>query len=129
LIALGGDRSSDEYAPAARPVQAHLETRTMSDGTVIRRLHRLIGRDCRWLGRSCRIVDVLPQEARLVLELHEEMPPVQLDQYGQAAYRANEILELPLFDADGGFSEDLMLLLDGLTDEPRTTAGSRAAAA
>jgi len=101
----------------------------MTDHVIIHRLRRLIGRDCRWLGRDCRIVEVLPQEARLVLEMQEETPPVQIDQYGQAAYRGNEIVELPLFDDAGGFSEDLMLLLDELTDDARATAGGCAVAA
>jgi hypothetical protein len=97
----------------------------MTDHVIIQRLRGLIGRDCRWLGRHCRIVEMLSDEARLVLELQEETPPVQIDQYGQAAYRANEIVELPLFDADGGFSEDLMLLLDQLTDDAQATAAGR----
>lgn len=101
----------------------------MTDHIIIERLRRLIGRDCRWLGRTCRIVEVLPAEATLVLELREDRPPVQIDQYGQAAYRANEILELALFDADGGFSEDLMLLLDGLTDQPPASTTHCAVAA
>ncbi len=94
----------------------------MTDAVIFDRMRRLIGRDCRWLGQACRVVEVLPREARLVLELREETPPVQIDQYGQATYRANDILELPLFDAHGDFSEELMLLLDELSDSPLASA-------
>ncbi len=88
----------------------------MTDQAIIERLHRLIGRDCRYLGRPCRVIDVLGHERRLVLEAREATPPIQADQYGQAVSRSNEIIELPLFDQNDDLSEDLMLLLDALTE-------------
>ena len=84
----------------------------------INRLHQIIGRDCRFYGRSCRIVEILVDEGRLVLETHESTPPIQADQYGQAAYRANDHIEVALFDQSGELSEDLMHLLDELAREP-----------
>jgi len=82
------------------------------------RLRGLIGRDCLYYGRQCRIVELLATEARLVLEAREAVPPIQADQYGQAAHRANEHIELALFDAAGDFSEELMHLLDGIRQHP-----------
>ncbi|MGB5830376.1 MAG: hypothetical protein WBG92_00055 [Thiohalocapsa sp.] len=81
------------------------------------RLRQLIGRDCHYYGRNCRIVEVLPAEARVVLEFRETTPPIQSDQYGQAAYRCNEHLEVPLFDVAGDLSEELIHLLEGVRRE------------
>lgn len=80
----------------------------------IDRLHQLIGRNCRFYGRECRVVEILTDEARLVLETHEATPPIQADQYGQAVYRANEHIEVALFDAAGELSEELLHVLDGV---------------
>jgi len=80
----------------------------------IERLRQLIGRNCSFYGRDCRVVEVLNADARLVLETHEETPPIQIDQYGQAAYRSNEHIEVALFDAAGELSEELQHLLDGI---------------
>jgi hypothetical protein len=75
-------------------------------------LRRLIGRDCDYLGRGCRLIEVLGEEGLLVLETRERLPPIQTDQYGQPAYRGNDILQIPIFDAKGeGLSEDLVDLL------------------
>ncbi len=78
------------------------------------RLRRLIGRDCQFYGRPCRIVDVLAEDGRMVLEARETTPPIQTDQYGQATYRANDHIEVAFFDSAGEFSEELTHLLDGL---------------
>lgn len=80
----------------------------------IDRLHQLVGRNCRFYGRACRVVEVLTAEACLVLETHEATPPIQIDQYGQAAYRSNEHIEVALFDATGELSEELLHLLDSV---------------
>ncbi|MCF7985211.1 MAG: hypothetical protein K9L70_12470 [Thiohalocapsa sp.] len=81
----------------------------------IARLRQLIGRDCRYYGRPCRIVEILSAEGRIVLEGREAMPPIQIDQYGQAAFRGNEHIEVPMFNQNSEFSEDLQHLLDGLS--------------
>jgi hypothetical protein len=91
----------------------------MTEDPFLERLRALIGRECRYLGRSCRIVELLSEtdsgSGQLVLEAFEDIPPIQTDQFGQALFRANEHLEVPIQDRDGNLSEDLMLLLDGLT--------------
>jgi hypothetical protein len=84
----------------------------------IERLRQLIGSDCHYYGRPCRIVEVLATDARVVLEAREGTPPIQADQYGQATHRANEHIEVALFDAAGGLSEELMHLLDNLRRDP-----------
>lgn len=90
----------------------------MSDDTFIQRLRALIGRDCSYLGRDCRVVEVLPETdsgpGHLVLEVFDPVPPIQTDQFGQALFRANEHIEVPLSNSQGDFSEELMLFLDSL---------------
>jgi hypothetical protein len=80
----------------------------------IERLRQFIGRDCRFYGRDCRVVEVLNADARLVLETRDGTPPIQIDQYGQAAYRSNEHIEVALFNAAGDLSEELLHVLDGV---------------
>jgi hypothetical protein len=90
----------------------------MSDDPFTQRLRALIGRDCQYFGRDCRIVEVLPETdsgpGHLVLEAFDALPPIQTDQFGQAVFRANEHIEVPIQDRDGGFTEELMHLLDSI---------------
>jgi hypothetical protein len=82
------------------------------DAELLQRLRTLIGRDCQHLGRRCKLIEVLAEEAALVLETRGGLPPIQTDQYGHAAYRANEIVQVPIFGGDGGhLSAELMSLL------------------
>lgn len=91
----------------------------MEDSGFIQRLRRLIGRDCQYLGRRCRLIEILAEEGALVLETQEGTPPIQTDQYGQAAYRANELVHISIFGKDREqFSEDLLDLLTGLAAHP-----------
>jgi hypothetical protein len=83
---------------------------------LLQRLRSLIGRDCQFLGKRCRLVEILTDEGVLILETHERLPPIQTDQYGQAAYRANETMQVPIFGRDGAsFSEEIMDLFSGLS--------------
>jgi len=81
---------------------------------LIERMRPLIGRECSYYGRRCRIIELLAPEARLVLEARDALPPIQPDQYGQAAYRSFDHVEVPLFDGDGGYSDDLLHLLESV---------------
>ncbi len=98
--------------------RSHRLPARMSDDPFIQRLRSLIGRNCRYLGRDCRIVEVLCETqaspAQLVLEAIDQVPPIQTDQFGQAVFRANEHIEIPLQGPEGDFSEELMLLLETL---------------
>jgi len=79
---------------------------------LLQRLRKLIGRDCEFLGKHCRLVEILEDEGVLVLETHEQLPPIQKDQYGHASYRANDTMQIPIFGRDGtSFSEEIMDLL------------------
>jgi hypothetical protein len=83
--------------------------RSEDDRAFLQRLRTLIGRDCEFLGKRCRLVEVLADEGTLILETHESLPPIQTDQYGQAAYRANDIMQIPILSQDGtSFSEEIL---------------------
>jgi len=91
----------------------------MTDDAFIQGLRSLIGRDCCYFGRDCRIVEILgdsnTEQGHLVLEAFDAIPPIQTDQFGQAVFRANEHIEVPIHGPQGEFSEELMHLLDGLS--------------
>ena len=79
------------------------------DRGLMQRLRKLIGRDCEFLGKRCRLVEILADDGILVLETHERLPPIQTDQYGHAAYRANDMTQVPIFGRDGtSFSDEIM---------------------
>ncbi|MEA3638853.1 MAG: hypothetical protein VBE63_02790 [Lamprobacter sp.] len=90
----------------------------MTHDAFTQHLRALIGRDCLYFGRDCRIVEILgdsdPDQGHLVLEAFDVVPPIQTDQFGQAVFRANEHIEVPIHGPEGEFSEELMHLLDGL---------------
>ncbi|MEA3275929.1 MAG: hypothetical protein U9Q81_11675 [Pseudomonadota bacterium] len=84
----------------------------MDDANFLQRLSKLIGRDCRYLGKRCRLIEILADEGTLVLETREQVPPIQIDQYGQPVFRANEVVQIPIFGADPDqFSDELMDVL------------------
>ncbi len=93
----------------------------MTDDAFTQRLRSLIGRDCCYYGRDCRIIEILvdnnQDQGHLVLEAFDAVPPIQTDQFGQAVFRANEHIEVPIQGPQGEFSEELMHLLDGLDTE------------
>ena len=87
------------------------------DRVVMQRLRKLIGRDCAYVGKACLIVDILADQGALVLEARERLPPIQGDQYGRAAYRSNELLQIPIFGSDKtSLSEEIMDLFATLND-------------
>jgi len=87
----------------------------------------LLGRTWRRQGHYWRIIDLLPEAGLLVLESADGLPAIQLDQFGRASHRANELRQIPLFDARGGLSNDLQALLGdlGLPAEDFSTAAPR----
>lgn len=82
------------------------------------RLAGLIGRELDWLGRRCRIIEVLPEGPSLVLEALDAEPAIQANQYGEATRRAVETHTVALLNPRG---DALNPLLPGL---PALLAGS-----
>ncbi len=81
---------------------------------LVSRLRGHLGRRCQHAGRYWRLVEVLARDGRLVLESQETEPPIQADQYGNAAFRAPEHMELTLFTAQGEPTADVAQLLQML---------------
>lgn len=90
----------------------------MPPHTLAERLRALIGQPCTFYDRPCRVVEVLPDGDCVVLAASDALPPVQVDQYGQATHRAAELIEVPLHGDDGRPSEDLLHLLEGVARPP-----------
>jgi hypothetical protein len=78
------------------------------------RLRTHLGRHCRIGGRAWRLVEILAADGRLVLESQEVEPPIQADQYGNAAFRGPEHVELELFTPRGEPTADLRRVLHAL---------------
>lgn len=90
-------------------------SREQADSALIERLRGLVGRDCTWLGRHCRVVELLADEAKLVIETRESEAPIQSDQYGMASFRAHSFEQIDLLSEDGSaLSDDLLGLLESL---------------
>ena len=105
-----------------RRVDKKREVRDVNDPGLVQRLRNLVGRDCEYLGRHCRLVEILADEGTLVLETREAMPPIQEDQYGQAAFRATEMVQIPILSSDGEqYSDEMMHLLECI----KACAGAR----
>ena len=84
----------------------------MDEVAFLHRLRRLVGGECIYLRKHCRLIEILPDEGSVVLETRESLPPIQRDQYGHAAYRANDVMHVPIFGTNRHeLSEDLLDLL------------------
>ena len=87
----------------------------MDDLEFHRRLRRLIGRHCRYLGRDCRVIEVLVDSGAIILSCNDGLPPIQGDQFGQPLRRAAETIQVPLFGEDrDSLSDELVDLLHQL---------------
>ena len=71
----------------------------MSEERFPLRLRSLVGRRCRYLGRSWRVAEVLVNESKLILEEEGGDPPIQQDQYQRPLRRAAQTLEIALGNA------------------------------
>lgn len=84
----------------------------MIDADLIERLRNLLGRRCEHEGARCKIIDLLPADGILVLEVTAARPEIQLDQFGRASHRAPQIRQIPILSVDGdGLSAQMQMLL------------------
>jgi hypothetical protein len=81
---------------------------------IMTRLRGQVGRRLQLGGRPWRIVEVLASDGHLVLESVDAEPPILPDQYGNAAMRGQEHLELALLTPSGELTADARRLLDAL---------------
>ncbi len=62
----------------------------------------LVGRQVRYGGHVCRVVEVLETEQALVLRCEGELRSIQGDQFGKASRRVQPCLTLSLYDPETG---------------------------
>lgn len=88
-------------------------------GTTLKDLRALVGREVRYQGLRCTLVDILEDPAIAVLRPLGADPVIQADNYGQPMRHAPQIYELPVFAADGHtLSAELQLISVPGTDPP-----------
>jgi len=94
----------------------------MTADTLHRKLQQLIGDQFDYLGEVWVLVEVLKDVDTVVLRRCEKCKPaaLQANAYGMPSRRVEETLSLPISDAHGGYSEDILVLLEGR----RTNLGS-----
>jgi len=88
----------------------------MPSASLHQKLRKLVGKDFSYLSCDWRLIDVLADDDRLVLQrLRPGQHGLQSNQYGQASRRCPETLTLPISDPDDPetFSEELLLLMRG----------------
>jgi hypothetical protein len=101
-------------------VRPPVEATRLNHDAFTQRLRRLIGRDCSYRGKHCRLIEILVEEHTLVLEVRDGAPPIHTDQYGRPNFRANELIQLPIFRADPEqLSDELLDLLSRLDERDR----------
>lgn len=93
----------------------------MDDQEFLHRLRKLIGRRCRHLGQCCTLIEILGEEAEIVLRCEGGIAPIQTDQFSQPFRRAVETRQIPLLDEDGeNLSAELLDLLATFESDPES---------
>ncbi len=87
----------------------------MTTDALYRRLRQLIGQRFDYLGEVWILVEVLGDDDSVVLRRCTDCGPgrVQSNVYGMPTRRVEDNLTLPVSDGDGGYSQDLLVLLEG----------------
>lgn len=73
----------------------------------IENLRRLLGIEVEYLGRRCRIVEVLEEGPQLVVQCLDQRA-IQANQYGDASRRVPETHTLPVAELDADFLDRLL---------------------
>jgi hypothetical protein len=91
----------------------------LNDQEFLRRLRKLIGHHCQHLGQRCTLIEILAEEAMIILRCEGGTAPIQTDQFGQPFRRAAETRQIPLLDEDGeNLSAELLDLLATFETDP-----------
>lgn len=89
---------------------------------ILEELARLVGREVRYQGMPCTVVEVLHDPPMLVLRPVDAEPVIQPDNFGKPMRHAPQLFELPVFAGDGrGLSAELKLV----SVPPAPSPGSR----
>jgi hypothetical protein len=73
-------------------------------------LRQLIGSAVSYRGKTCVVVEVLEEDATLVLQATGLRDSLQADQYGEAGRHVAEVFVLPLLEEDGSFHSEFCKL-------------------
>ena len=78
---------------------------------ILAQLAALAGREVRYQGMRCTVVDVLRDPPMLVLRPVGATPVIQADNFGKPMRHAPQLFELPVFGSDGrSLSAELKLV-------------------
>ncbi|NGP53845.1 hypothetical protein [Thioalkalivibrio sp. XN8] len=78
---------------------------------ILAQLAGLAGREVRYQGMLCTVVDVLRDPPMLVLRPVGAAPVIQADNFGKPMRHAPQLFELPVFGSDGrSLSAELKLV-------------------
>ena len=84
----------------------------MNDNQIIQRFRKMIGAEFNWEGCLCVLVEVLVDEAELVLECTGSEATIQQDQYGRPCRRSQAVRQISIFDEKGAYSPEVLELLE-----------------
>jgi hypothetical protein len=73
-------------------------------------LRQLIGSAVNYRGKNCVVVEVLEEDATLVLQATGLRDSLQADQYGEAGRHVAEVFILPLLEDDGTYHSEFCKL-------------------
>jgi hypothetical protein len=84
----------------------------MDNQTIFQRMRTLLGARFSFRGDVYTLIEILADEACVVLRGNGREEPIQLDQFGRPLRRAGALEIVPVFAADGeALSEDMLELL------------------
>lgn len=91
---------------------------TATCGATLERLRSLVGRELRYQGMRCLLVEVLDEPPMVVLRAVDAAPVIQADSFGNPIRHAPQLFELPVFAPDGTSLSSELGLVSLPADEP-----------
>ncbi len=91
----------------------------MTTDALYHKIRKLIGQRFDYLDEIWILVEVLADDDSVVLRRCTDCGPrrVQSNVYGMPTRRVDDNLTLPISDGEGGYSQDLLVLLEGRRSE------------
>ena len=83
------------------PARSGYDEPVNDDPDILARLQALAGREVRYQGMRCLVVEILHDPPMLVLRPVGAEPVIQADNFGKPMRHAPQLFELPVFGGDG----------------------------
>lgn len=83
----------------------------------LQRLRAAIGQVVQVQDRACRIMEVLEDEASIVVECLDMDKTIQANQFGDATRRVAQTRTIPLYDHEHNPNPDIELLFEALQEK------------